>query len=80
MDKWLENYVETELKKYEPESVLNKILADGYKKIDTNLKHFEVYQKGAKKILYNPSKGEIDMVYSTKKVFERVNRNINLNN
>lgn len=71
-DRWLDNYVEIELEKHsEPKvnSTLQKMLDEGYRKVDTNLRHFEVYAKGCKRILYNPIKEEIDMIYSTKKVF-----------
>ena len=50
-------------------STLQNILKEGYKKVDINLKHFDIYEKGTKRILYNPSNDLIDMIYDIKKVF-----------
>ena len=80
-DRWLNEHIEKELKKHSKQkqkSILDTILEKGYVKIDTNLRHFDVYEKGSKRILYSPSKKEIDMIYDTKKVFERINRSIDL--
>ncbi len=73
MDEWLKNHIEIELKPRH-KSALDKILECGYIKVDTSLRHFEVYKKGTKKLLYRLSDETIDMIYDTKKVFERFNR------
>lgn len=71
-DRWFNQHIEIELNK--PQSILDKILECGYIKVDTSLKHFDVYEKGTKKLLYRLSDKTIDMIYDTKKVFERFNR------
>jgi len=68
-DKWLNDYIEIELKKQRPKTALDKILDAGYVKTGLDLKHFDVYKKGRKRLLYNPSKEEIDMIYDMEKVF-----------
>ena len=78
MDEWLNNYVEIELDKPRPKSTLDKILDAGYIKVDMDLRHFDVYEKGSKRLLYRLSDKTIDMIYDTKKVFERFNRVIDL--
>ena len=73
MNEWLNDYIEIELNKIRDLKVcstLRKILDEGYTKTDINLKHFDVYEKGNKRILYNPSSNLIDMIYDAKKVFE----------
>ncbi len=69
MEEWLKNHVEIELNKPRPKSILDKILSKGYIKTDLNLKNFDVYQKGTRRLLYNPGENLIDMIYDTKKVF-----------
>ena len=78
MDEWLNNYIEIELNKLRPKSTLDKILDAGYIKVDADLRHFDVYEKGSKRLLYRLSDKTIDMIYDTKKVFERFNRVIDL--
>ncbi len=73
MDRWLNEHIEIELEKSRPKTLLEKILEDGYTKVDMNLRHFNVYEKGTKRILYNIAKQEIDTIYNAKKVFDRVN-------
>ena len=73
-DRWLNDYIEIELNKPRPKPTLDKILEAGYVKIDMGLRHFDVYEKGSKKLLYKLSDGTIDMIYDTKKVFERVKK------
>lgn len=70
MDRWMDEYVEIELNKPRPKTTLDKILDEGYVKVDLNLRHFEVYEKGDKRLLYNIAKQEIDIIYNAKKVFE----------
>ena len=72
MDKWLNDYIEIELNK--PKSTLDKILEAGYIKVNTDLRHFDVYEKGTKRLLYRLYDETIDMIYDTKKVFEGFNR------
>ena len=72
MEDWLKNHIEIELNKFQNLKVcstLSKILEAGYIKTDLNLRHFDVYQKGNKKLLYNPSKNLIEMIYDIRKVF-----------
>ena len=73
-DKWLDDYVEIELNKLRPKLILDKILESGYVKVDMGLRHFEVYEKGNKRLLYKISDGTIDMIYDTKKVFGRMKK------
>ena len=71
-DKWLNDYIEIELDRFQNLKVcstLSKILDAGYVKTDLGLRHFDVYEKGNKKLLYNPSKNLIEMIYDVKKVF-----------
>ena len=71
-DKWLNDYIEIELNKVRDLKVcstLRKILDEGYTKTDLNLRHFDVYEKGNKRILYNPSNNLIDMIYDIKNIF-----------
>lgn len=77
-DEWLNDYIEIELNKLRPKSTLDKILESGYKKVDTDLRHFELYEKGNKRILYKLSDKTIDTIYDSSKVFERFNRVIDL--
>ena len=68
----MDEYIEIELNKFQNLKVcstLSEILKAGYIKTDLNLRHFDVYQKGTKRLLYNPSKNLIDMIYDVKKVF-----------
>jgi len=53
---------------------LRKILRDGYVKVDINLEHFEFYEKGNKRLLYNIAKKEIVIIYNAKDVFRDVNK------
>ena len=72
MDRWLNDYIEIELDKFQNLKVcstLSEILKAGYTKVDMNLRHFDVYEKGTKRLLYNPSENLIDMIYDVKKVF-----------
>ncbi len=72
MDEWIKDYIEIELNKFQNLrvcSTLRKILDAGYVKVDLNLRHLDVYEKGTKRLLYNPSKNLIDMIYDVKKVF-----------
>ena len=66
-DKWLDQHIEIELNKQK--STIDKILEAGYIKADTNLRHFDVYEKGTKRLLYRLSDKTIDMIYDAKKVF-----------
>lgn len=77
MERWLSDYIEIELNKSRPKSILDKILEEGYTKVDIDLRHFDVYEKGDKRILYSPIRKEIDTVYNAGKVFERIRENIN---
>ena len=48
---------------------LKKILEEGYKKVDMSLNHFEIYECGTKRLLYNVKEKSIDIIYDTKNVF-----------
>ncbi len=68
----MDEYIEIELNKFQNLKVcstLSEILKAGYIKVDLNLRHFDVYEKGTKRLLYNPSENLIDMIYDVKKVF-----------
>ncbi len=69
MENWLENYIEIELKKQRPKTALDKILEEGYVKTGLDLKHFDVYKNGNKRLLYNRKEEVIDMIYNMKDVF-----------
>jgi len=69
MDEWLNDYVEIELKKQRPKTALDKILEEGYTKTGLDLKHFDVYKKENKRLLYNRKEKVIDMIYDMEKVF-----------
>jgi len=69
MENWLENYIEIELKKQRPKTTLDKILEEGYTKTGLDLKHFDVYKNGNKRLLYNRKEEVIDMIYDMEKVF-----------
>jgi len=69
MENWLENYIEIELKKQRPKTALDKILEEGYVKTGLDLKHFDVYKNGNKRLLYNRKEEVIDMIYDMEKVF-----------
>ena len=71
-DRWLDDYVEIELNKPRLKSTLDKILEAGYIKVDSDLRHFDVYEKGTKKLLYKLSDKSIDMIYDAKKVFKGI--------
>ena len=66
MDKWLSDYIEIELNK---PSILEIIANEGFVKVNMKLRHFIVFEKGPKRILYNHRKGEIDTIYDVRKVF-----------
>lgn len=51
-------------------TTLKKILDEGYKKVDMNLRHFEIYECGTKRLLYNVKEKSIDIIYDTKNVFK----------
>ena len=68
-DRWLNEYIRIELNKQRPKSILGRILSEGYVKVNMDLRHFDVYQKGDRRLLYSPSENIIDMIYNVKKVF-----------
>ena len=67
MEEWLNDYIEIELNK--PRTTLDKILADGFVKTGLELRHFEVYERGNERLLYNKKDEVIDMIYNMKDVF-----------
>ena len=66
-ERWLDEHIEIELNK--PRTVLDKILADGFVKTGLELRHFEVYERGNERLLYNKKDEVIDMIYNMKDVF-----------
>jgi len=67
MEEWLNDYIEIELNK--PRTTLDKILADGFVKTGLELRHFEVYERGNERLLYNKKDEVVDMIYNMKDVF-----------
>jgi len=51
---------------------LRKILNDGFVEVDINLEHFEFYEKGDTRLLYNKAKKEIVVIYNVKDVWKDV--------
>ena len=74
MEEWLNDYIEIELNTLnrvqdKPRTILEEILADGFVKTGLELRHFEVYERGNERLLYNKEEEVIDMIYNMKDVF-----------
>ena len=51
---------------------LRKILNDGFVEVNMNLEHFEFYEKGDTRLLYDKVKKEIVVIYNVKDVWKDV--------